>query len=61
MPVPPAGHGEKEWGKWSGAANLFLIHEWGRDIEYEWEAGLIFGLDSASPDRTFRFALEFEF
>ena len=26
-----------------------------------WEAGLIFGLGSASPDTTWRFLLEYEF
>lgn len=101
---------EKEWGKWSGRANLFLSYEWGDDIANEWEtqfnlqaryrwlrtfepavefysgqntvgigpavlgqvrlgarnqmqwqAGLIFGLDDDSPDRTFRIGFEFEF
>lgn len=28
---------EKEWGLWSGAANLRLIDEWGDDIEQEME------------------------
>jgi hypothetical protein len=26
-----------------------------------WEAGVIFGADSGSPDQTFRFLLEYEF
>jgi hypothetical protein len=101
---------EKEWGKWSGVANLFVKNEWGSAIEnnwsarvglqaryrysrafepaiefyggentrglgpafmgqfklgkkrqLRWEAGAIFGLDDKSPNRTFRFSLEFEF
>jgi hypothetical protein len=101
---------EKEWGRWSGTANLFLLHEWGDEIADEtetklnlqaryrhsrslepalefysgqdttgigpaimgqvplggrkqlaWEAGVIFGLDSDSPDTTLRVLLEFEF
>lgn len=101
---------EKEWGKWSGAANFYVLHEWGSDIDNEfetklnlqaryryskvfepavefysgqdtrglgpaimgqvktgqrqrlrWEAGVIFGLDSKSPNRTLRLLLEFEF
>ena len=101
---------EKEWGRWSGTANLFLIQEWGSDIDDEmetrlglqaryryspgfepaveiysgeetrgigpgalgqlpldgtrqvrWEAGVIFGVDSKSPDTTLRFLFEFEF
>jgi|TARA_B100000315_G_scaffold258836_1_gene312386 hypothetical protein len=101
---------EKEFGRWSGTTNLFLIREWGDDIdnEYEtalslqaryrysrafepalelyagddvkgigptfmgninlgvrrslnWEAGVIFGADSESPDQTFRLLVEFEF
>lgn len=101
---------EKEWGRWSGTANLFVEYEWGADIPDEtetrlglqaryryapgfepavelysgedtrgigpaalgqlrlggkrqlrWEAGVIFGLDSKSPDTTLRFLLEFEF
>jgi len=101
---------EKEWGRWSGTANLFLMHEWGADIADEtetrlglqmryryarafepalefysgedtrgigpailgqvslgggrqasWEAGLIFGLGSKSPDTTLRLLFEFEF
>lgn len=31
---------EKEWGRWSGTANLFLMHEWGSDIEEETETRL---------------------
>jgi len=101
---------EKEWGKWSGSANFWVLNEWGSDIKNElnarlnlqaryrysrafepaiefysgedtrglgpaflgqiqlgnkqrlsWEAGVIFGLDSKSPNRTLRFLLEFEF
>lgn len=101
---------EKEFGRFSGTANLFLIQEWGDDIRNEfetaaslqfryrysrafepalevyagqdatgigpvilgklnlgirkslnWEAGVIFGADSGSPDQTFRLLLEFEF
>lgn len=101
---------EREFGRWSGTANLFLIQEWGDDIhdEFEtaltlqaryryarvfepamelyagentramgpvfrgsfnvgirknitWETGLIFGLDSDTPNQTYRFLLEFEF
>jgi len=101
---------EKEWGRWSGTANLFLLHEWGSDIVDEtetrlglqaryrhspafepaiefysgedtrgigpaalgqvrlgggrklgWEAGVIFGVGSRSPDTTLRLLLEFEF
>lgn len=101
---------EKEWGRWSGTANLFLMQEWGSDIADEtetrlglqaryryspgfepaveiysgedtrgigpavlgqlpldgkrqvrWEAGVIFGVDSKSPDTTLRFLFEFEF
>jgi hypothetical protein len=101
---------EKEFGRFSGAANLFLIEEWGDDINREfetalatqlryryrrelepaiefyagqetqalgpvlqgdvrmgvrknlhWESGVIFGLDSASPDKTLRFLFEYEF
>lgn len=101
---------EKEWGRWSGTANLFVMHEWGEDVVDEtetrlglqaryrlsrafepalelysgedtrgigpavmgqvpldgrrqlyWEAGVILGIDSKSPDTTLRFLLEFEF
>jgi hypothetical protein len=31
---------EKEWGRWSGTANLFLMHEWGEDIADETETRL---------------------
>jgi hypothetical protein len=31
---------EKEFGRWSGTANLFLIREWGEDIENEYETAL---------------------
>jgi hypothetical protein len=29
---------EKEWGRWSGTANLFLVQEWGGDIDDELES-----------------------
>jgi len=31
---------EREFGRWSGAANLFLIQEWGDDIDNEFETAL---------------------
>lgn len=31
---------EKEWGRWSGAANFHLINEWGDDIDPEIESVL---------------------
>ena len=31
---------EKEWGKWSGTANFYVLREWGSDIESEWETKL---------------------
>ena len=31
---------EKEWGKWSGAANVYVIYEWGSDIKNELETRL---------------------
>lgn len=31
---------EKEWGKWSGAANFYLMNEWGSGIKNEFEARL---------------------
>lgn len=101
---------EKEWGRWIGAANLWLGYEWGDDIEDEletaialqaryrysrlfepalefyagedtrglgpvvmgdvrlgkakklhWELGAIIGLDSKTPDNTWRVLTEFEF
>ena len=101
---------EKEFGRFSGTANLLLIQEWGSAIKDEfetavamqaryrysrafepgvelyagqdsagigpvmvgsaslgvrktlrWEAGVILGLGSDSPDNTFRFLLEYEF
>lgn len=33
----------------------------GRGLQLRWEAGVIFGLDDKSPNRTFRFDLELEF
>ncbi|MDR0780883.1 MAG: hypothetical protein LBF16_09355 [Pseudomonadales bacterium] len=29
---------EREFGRWSGTGNLFLINEWGRDTKHEFEA-----------------------
>jgi len=100
---------EKTWGRWVGAANLWLIYEHSPiDAEFEtavafqtryryapylepavefyagentralgpvlmgdlkfgpgqrlhWEAGVIFGLSSDSPDNTWRFSTEYEF
>ena len=101
---------EKEFGRFSGTANLLLIQEWGSAIKDEfetavamqaryrysrafepgvelyagqdsagigpvmmgsasigvrktlrWEAGVILGLGSDSPDNSFRFLLEYEF
>lgn len=31
---------EKEWGRWSGTANVFVSQEWGDDIEDELETAL---------------------
>ncbi len=31
---------EKEWGKWSGAANFYVLNEWGSDIKNELETKL---------------------
>lgn len=31
---------EKEWGRWSGTANLFLMYEWGSRIQDEMETSL---------------------
>ena len=33
----------------------------GTKYQLRWEAGALFGLDNSSPNRTFRFSLEFEF
>jgi len=101
---------EKQFGRWSGTANLKFIEEWGDDSgdEFEqavalqaryrysrsfepalelyagqdsiaigpallggtlvgvrksiyWEAGVMFGVSSESPDSTFRVLFEFEF
>ena len=101
---------EKEWGTWTGSANLWAIYEWGDTIKSElesalalqaryrysryfepalefysgqntrglgpvvmgdirfgagkklhWEVGSIVGLDSATPNNTWRFLTEFEF
>ncbi len=32
---------EKQWGKWVGTANMYLIYEWGSDIKSEFETGLV--------------------
>tara|TARA_R110001606_G_scaffold399222_2_gene582492 strand:- start:153753 stop:154442 length:690 start_codon:yes stop_codon:yes gene_type:complete len=101
---------EKEWGSWTGSANLWAIYEWGDTIKSElesalalqaryrysryfepalefysgqntrglgpaimgdvkfsagkklhWEVGSIIGLDSTTPDNTWRLLTEFEF
>lgn len=101
---------EKEWGHWTGSANLWAIYEWGDTIKSElesalalqaryryspyfepavefysgentrgigpvimgdvkfsagkklhWEVGSIIGLDSTTPDNTWRLLTEFEF
>jgi len=101
---------EKEWGRWTGTANIYGIYEFGSEIDNEfetalglqaryrrsrhfepaielykgedtfgigpvllgshplgsgrqlrWEAGLIFGADSDTPDQVFRGLLEYEF
>lgn len=101
---------EKEWGTWTGSANLRAIYEWGNTINAElesalalqaryrysryfepalefysgqntcgigpvimgdvkfsagkklhWEVGSIIGLDSTTPDNTWRLLTEFEF
>jgi hypothetical protein len=31
---------EKEWGKWSGSANFYVLREWGSEIKNEWETKL---------------------
>jgi len=31
---------EKEWRRWSGTANFYVLHEWGSDIKNEWETKL---------------------
>jgi len=31
---------EREFGRWSGAANVFVINEWGRDVQEEFETAL---------------------
>ncbi|KPK27158.1 MAG: hypothetical protein AMJ66_11395 [Betaproteobacteria bacterium SG8_40] len=101
---------EKEFGQWAGTVNLWLIYEWGGDVNNEWETelkaqlryryarffepaielysgqdfkglgpvavgsarmgegrkllwelGIIFGVDSDSPDQIYRVMLEYEF
>jgi hypothetical protein len=101
---------EKEFGRYSATANLFVVNEWGNDIVDEvdttfslqlrrrsgatfepgielyagqdhrgigpvlqgnirtgtrkslhWEAGTILGIGSKSPNKTWRFLLEYEF
>jgi hypothetical protein len=44
---------EREFGAWSGAANLFLINEWGEDIDAEIETAL-------SLQARYRYRREFE-
>jgi hypothetical protein len=100
----------RDFGKWTGIANVGLIYEWGSNINNEietllrlqaryrykeslepaielhmgqdtvalgpaltglsrlspgkklrWEAGVFLGMDSASPDRTFKLGIEYEF
>lgn len=100
----------KEWGHWTGTANIKAIYEWGSTIKPDlesslalqaryrysryfepalefysgqntrgfgpvvmgdvkfsagkkvhWEVGSILGLDSTTPDNTWRFLMEFEF
>lgn len=100
----------RDFGRWSGTANLGVVYEWGFGIDDEvetelrmqaryrlkeslepgielhmgqdtralgpalaglyrlspgkklrWEAGVFFGLDTPSPDETFKFTFEFEF
>jgi len=49
---------EKEWGKWSGTANLFLLGEWGSDIANEIESRV--GLQARYRySRVFEPAIEF--
>ncbi len=49
---------EKEFGRFSGAANLFLIREWGNDIENEYETS--FSLQARYRySRSFEPAIEF--
>jgi len=101
---------EREWRRWTGTANIYVIYEFGDDIDNEsetamalqgryrysrqfepavelylgedtkglgpvvmgslplggrrqlrWEGGVIFGLDSGTPDQTFRVLFEYEF
>lgn len=44
---------EKEFGRWSGTANFFLIEEWGDDINNEFES-------AASLQARYRYSREFE-
>jgi hypothetical protein len=49
---------EKEWGKWSGAANFYVMYEWGSDIKNELETKL--GLQARYRySRVFEPAIEF--
>lgn len=49
---------EKEWGKWSGTANFYVINEWGSDIKNELETKL--GLQARYRySRLFEPAIEF--
>lgn len=44
---------EREWGRWSGALNLFLIEEWGKGIEDEFES-------SVAAQVRYRYSPQFE-
>ena len=44
---------EKEWGRWSGTANLFGIYEFGKDVDDEFETAL-------NLQGRYRYALHFE-
>jgi hypothetical protein len=49
---------EKEWGKWSGTANFYVLNEWGSDIKNELETKL--GLQARYRySRLFEPAIEF--
>lgn len=51
-------HGQDTTGIGPAALGQFRL---GPRYQLSWEAGLIFGLDEQSPNRTWRFSLEFEF
>lgn len=44
---------EREWGRWSGALNLFLIEEWGEGIDNEFES-------SVAAQVRYRYSPQFE-